>query len=444
MPTKGTSVALKAQAAASPPAADKLLIIAAAFLDGVVCVSGVPMVVAQAAHVPFPSGVHLAAYQLCFMVPQLITTLVAEQLTLHVSASALLFFTLMCTTVSTAIVALSLSQRSLSLFFASNFLNGVFRHNKILFGATASALHMSTTDVRAAARYGMMAGMVLSGIAGDAMQNAVHVARLFIGVEALSAALVLARFLFGSRTVVVTARANQEYVQWLPCLTRAPTVVYSAMAALIAVILAASVNQVMYPLAGPAYGLPYFFTGAQLCFHLVLQVILMPRVVEVAKRIVQQWKPNVLLAGNGEERLTVIAALVMLVGCSVVPYAADHGPIVFYPASLVLVDLPGGVLTSLAARAVEDAFGGVSGDAPKVTTLLDHMTLLVKMFAAPLRICTAARFTGHKYPVRYISVPLMTYILVRSRTHNVAYAAAGMTATLLFLTSTVSSFEGEL
>ncbi|CAG9570323.1 conserved hypothetical protein [Leishmania major strain Friedlin] len=444
MASKAGGVAPKAQAGASSLAAHEPLIIAAAFLDGVVAVSGVPVMMAQAAYVSFPSGAYLVAYQLCFLVPQLIATLVAEQLTLHVSASALLLFTLMCSTGSAAIVALSLSQRALSLFFASHILNGVFRHTKILFGVTAEALHMSTTDVSAAARYGMMAGMLLSGIAGDIMRDAVQVAQLFIGVEAVAATLVFAHLLLRSRTVVVTARASQEYAQWLPSLTRAPAAVYRTVSALIAVMLAASVNQMVYPIAAPAYGLPYTFAGAHLCFSLVLQMVLMPSVVEVVKRMARQWRSNVLLTGSAEDKLSVIAGLLLLAGCTVVPCASDFGPLAFYPTSLLLVDLPAGVLTTLAASAVQETFGHGSGDAPKVARLLTHITQLVKMFAAPLRICTAESLRGYKYPVHCISIPLMTYVLVNARTQNVAYAAAGLATTLLLLTSTVSSFEGEL
>ncbi|CBZ24583.1 conserved hypothetical protein [Leishmania mexicana MHOM/GT/2001/U1103] len=444
MAPKAGSVGPKAQAGASPLVVHEPLIIAAAFLDGVVAVSGVPVMVAQAPYVSFPSGAHLAAYQLCFLFPQLITTLVAEQLTLHVSASALLLFTLICSTGSAAIVALSLSQRAVSLFFASHILNGVFRHTKTLFGVTAKALHMPTTDVSAAARYGMMAGMLLSGIAGDIMRDAVQVAQLFIGVEAVAATLVLAHLLLRSRTVVVTARASQEYAQWLPSLTRAPAAVHRSMWALIAVMLASSVNQVMYPIAAPAYGLPYSFAGAHLCFNMVLQMVLMPSVVEAAKRMARRWKSNVLLTGSEEDKLSVTAGLLLLAGCTVVPYASDCGPFVFYPASLLLVDLPAGVLATLAANAVQETFGHGSGDRPKVTRLLAHITQLVKMFAAPLRICTAESLRGYKYPVRYISIPLMTYVLVYTRTHNVTYAVAGLATMLFLLTSTVSSFDGEL
>ncbi|KAG5510491.1 hypothetical protein GH5_06691 [Leishmania sp. Ghana 2012 LV757] len=444
MAAKGAGIAMKARAAASRPTAREPLIVAAAFLNGMVTVSSVPMISAQAAYVSFPSGAHLAAYQLCFLVPQLLTTLVAEELTLHVSACALLLATLLCSTGSTAIVALSLSRRALPLFFASCFLNGLFRHDKTLFAVTANALHMPNTGVSAASQYGMMAGMLFSGIAGDLVSNAVHHMCLFVGLEAAAVALVLARFLLGSRTVVVTARVSQEYARWLPTLARAPAVVYRALALLIAVLLAASVNQVMYPIVGPTYGLSYSFIGAHLCFNLVLQMILVPRVVEVAKGMARSWRPNTLLVGNAEEKLMIATGTLLLAGCSGVPYAADHGPIVFYLSSLLLVDLPAGVLTALAASVVQDAFGKASGDAPKVTRLVRHITQVVKMFAAPLLICTSERLTGCEHPVRCISVPLMTYALVYTRTRSVASAAAGLVATLLLLTSHISSFEGEL
>ncbi|KAG5484807.1 hypothetical protein LSCM1_06633 [Leishmania martiniquensis] len=444
MPAKAADTSMKARVGAPPLAAREPLIMAAAFLNSMVIVSGVPMIGAQAAYVSFPSGAHLAACQLCFLVPQLVTTLVAEQLTLHVGACALLLGTLLCTTGSTAIVALSLSHRALSLFFAACVVNGFFRHDKTFFAVTANALHMPIVDVSAASQYGMMAGMLLSGIAGDITGNAVQVVRLFMGLEALAAALVLARFLLGSRTVVVTARVSQEYAQWLPSLARAPTVVYRAVALLTAVLLAASVNQVMYPIVGPSFGLPYSFIGAHLCFNLVLQTIFVPRLVEVAKRTMRRWKPNVLLVGSTEEKLTIVSGIFLLAGCSGVPYAADYGPITFYLASLLLVDAPAGILAALAASSVEAAFGKAPGDAPKVARLVRHITQVVKMFAAPLRICTSESFTGPKHPVRCISVPLMIYALVYTRTRSVTYAAAGWAATLLLLTTNISSREGDL
>ncbi|GET86728.1 hypothetical protein, conserved [Leishmania tarentolae] len=444
MAPKRVGAGPKGTAGVSPPVARERLIIAAAFLDGMVAASGAPVMMAQAACVSFPSGAYLVAYQLCFLVPQLITTLLVEELTLHVSAASLLLFTLMCSTGSAAVVALSLSQRALSLFFFARFLNGLFQHTKILFGVTAKVLHVPTTDVSAASLYGMMAGMLASGIAGDIMQDVVRVAQLFMGVEAAAATLVLARVLLRSRTVVVTARVSQEYAQWLPTLTRAPAVVHSSVVALIAFMLAVSVNQVMYPIVAHRYGLPYSFVGAHLCFGLVLQMVVMPLVLRVAKRVALQWKPNVLLAGTAEEKLTISAGLVLLVGCAVLPYALDYGPFAFYPASLFLVDLPSGIVTALASSALQETLGGVSGDAPKVTRLLAHITQLVKMFAAPLLIFTTEKFRGYKHPVRCISIPLVTYVLVYSRTHSVMYAAAALWAALFVLLPTASSFEAEL
>ncbi|KAG5510172.1 hypothetical protein JKF63_07069 [Porcisia hertigi] len=438
------SDASKKQTSGSPSTAREPLIIAAAFLEGVVCVSGVPVMMAQMKYVSFPSSAHLFAYQLCFLVPQLVSTLVVEELTLYVSSSLLLFLTLVCSTGSAAIASLGLSQRALSLMFASRLLNGVFKHDKTLFGVTAKTFYMPTSSIGTMTRYGMIAGMLLSGIAADVLNQAVHVANLFIAVQALAAALVLARVLFGNRTPVVSARTSLQYIPWLLRLTRAPAAVYRAVATLVAVMLAASVNQVVYPIVAPSYDLPYSFAGAHLGFNLLLQLVLMPYVVAVAQRMARRWTPNLFLRGSADENLTVVAGLMLLAGCIFVPYAADQGPLVFYPTSLLLVDIPAGALISLTVIAVHAALGKSSADAPKVERFLGHITQVVKMFAAPIRICMSENFASGKHPVRYISVPLVMYALVYARTRSVAYALTALATTLLFLTHTVFSFEGEL
>ncbi|KAK7198899.1 hypothetical protein NESM_000856500 [Novymonas esmeraldas] len=432
------------RAGAPSPAMREPLIMAAAFLDGIVAVSSIPVMKAQSAHVSFSSGAQLAAYQLCFLLPQLLSTLVAEQLTAHISALALLFFTLVCSTGSAALVGFSLSHGAMSMFFAARLANGVFRHDKTLFGVTANTLLMSAGSVGAASRYGMMAGMLLSGVAGDIIGNAVQVAHLFAGVEAVAAALVLIRLIMDSRTVVVTARVSQDYEKWLPNLTRAPAAFFGALSCLVAVSLAAAVNQVMYAVVAPGYGLSYSFTGAHLCFNLVLQTVWMPHIIEAARRVVKDWTPNSLLVGGTEERLAMAAGSALLLGCTLVPYAAEVGPTTFYPVSLLLVDIPAGIVAATAAASVQSAFGKPSGDAPKVARLLGHAAQLVKMMAAPLRICTGEVFAHKKHSVHLVSISLMAYALLYMRTGKVLHAAVGMVAVMVLFTSSAISLEGDL
>ncbi|KPA77116.1 hypothetical protein ABB37_07431 [Leptomonas pyrrhocoris] len=419
-------------------------ILAAAFLDGMVAVSGVPVMVKQGAFVSFPSGASLAAYQLCFFLPQLLTTLAAEQLTPHFDALALLLFTLVCTTGSAVVVSLSLSHRALYLFFASRFLNGVLRHDKTYFGITGTALHMSAAELGAAARYGMMAGMAVSGLAGDVLEDAIEVAQFFALVEILATVLVLVRYLRG-RHVTSPVRTRLEYAKWLPSLWRASPAAHHTLVALAAVLVAASVNQVAYPLMGPEYQLPYTFTGAHLCFNMAVQMVWMPHILKWAMQRAATWKSNLLLSGTAEDKLTVVSAALLLAGCVAAPYATTHSPLLYYTVSTLLVDVPAGVLTSLATAAAQASLDKFSGDSAKVGLLIAHATQLTKSFAAPLRISMGDYYHDRKHTVRLVSLPLMAYTLVYARTHSVAYSVAALAMMAFYMvSSTNATSDGDL
>jgi uncharacterized membrane protein SirB2 len=413
----------KAAAAVRP--AREPLIVAAAFLDGLVAVSGVPVMVMQGNFVSFSSGSWLGAYQLCFFIPQLFTALVAEQLTSHFNALALLIFTLACSTASLVVMSLSLSHRTLSLFFMARFLNGLLRHEKTYFGIAGTALRMPSTQLGAAARYGMMAGMAVSGLAGDLFDDAIGVAQFFTFVEIVATMLVVIRYLRGSH-LIQAVHTRRDYAKWVPTLWRASPAVHHTLAALAAVLMAASINQVAYPLMGPHYKLPYTFTGAHLCFNMVLQMIWMPHIVSWATQRVTAWKSNVLLRGTAEEKVTILASVLLFVGCVAAPSAATHSPLLYYPVSTFLVDIPAGVLASFATAAAQASFGKFSGDHAKVSLLIGHATQLTKSFAAPLRIGVGDYYHGRKHTVRFVSLPLMAYTLVYARTHSVAYAVAAL------------------
>lgn len=433
-----------AAAAAAAKPAQEPLILAAAFLDAMVAVSGIPVMVKQGDFVNFPSGSSLAAYQLCFFVPQLLTTLLAEQLTSHFDALALLIFTLMCSTGSSVVLSLSLSHRALSLFFASRFVNGLLRHEKTYFGITASALRIAPAQIGTATKYGLMAGMLVSGLAGDLMDDAIDVAHFFTFVEVLATVLVLVRYLRG-RHVVKAVRTRHEYARWLPSLWNASAEVHHTLAVLAAVLMAASVNQVAYPLMGPDYQLPYTFTGAHLAFNMVVQMIWMPHIVKWATARAATWRPNLLLTGTPEERVTVAAAALLFAGCVAAPYATTHSPVLYYTVSTLLVDIPAGILTSFASAAAQAAFGKLPGDGVKVGLLVAHATQLTKSFAAPLRISMGDLYHDRKHTVRFVSLPLTAYTLVYARTHNVSYAVAALAVVaVLVVSSTSTALEGDL
>ena len=434
---------VKKAAAAAKPVREPL-IIAAAFLDGMVAVSGVPVMVKQGDFVNFPSGSSLATYQLCFFLPQLFTTLLAEQLTLHFDALALLLFTLVCTIGSSIVMSMSLSHRALSLFFASRFINGLLRHEKTYFGITGAALHVPAAQLSAASRYGMMAGMAMSGLAGDLLNDAIEVANLFTFVEILATALVLLRYLRGMHTVV-PVHTRHEYAAWLPTLWGASPAAHHTLAVLAAVLMAASVNQVAYPLMGPEYQLPYAFTGAHLCFNMAVQMLWMPHILNWARQRAAMWKSNALLSGSADEKLATVAAALLFVGCIAAPYATTHSPLLYYPVSTFLVDIPAGVLVVFATAAAQDAFGRFSGDSAKVGLLIAHATQLTRSFAAPQRISMGDYYQDRKHTVRLVSLPLMAYTLVYARTHNVAYAVAALTVMALYMVSSTSeSFGSDL
>ncbi|KPI84762.1 hypothetical protein ABL78_6180 [Leptomonas seymouri] len=432
----------KATIAAKP--AREPLITAAAFLDGMVAVSGAAVMVKQAEFISFPSGAALAAYQLCFFLPQLLTTLAAEQLTSHFDALALLIFTLMCTTGSSVVLSLSLSHRSLKLFMASRFINGLLRHEKTYFGVTCTALHMSAAQLGAATRYGMMAGMVVSGVAGDLLVSAVEVAHLFTFVEILATLLVLVRYLRGS-LAPSPIHTRREYAKWLPSLWRASPAAHHALAVLAAVLMAASVNQVAYPLMGPEYKLPYAFTGAHLCFNMVVQMVWMPHFLSWAKQRAATWRPNPLLPETVEARLMVVAAAALFAGCVAAPYATTHSPLLYYPVSTLLVDIPAGTLASLAAKTAQESFDKVASDSAKVSLLILHATQLTKSFAAPLRISMGDYYHDRKHTMRLVSLPLMAYVLVYARSQSVAYSVAALAVVAAYMfSSTNAAFGGGL
>lgn len=428
----------------APKPAREPLIVAAAFLDGMVAVSGVPVMVLQGKFVNFPSGSALAGYQLCYFLPQLLTTLLAEQLSSYFDALALLVFTMMCSTGSSVVLSMSLSHSSLALFFASRFINGVLRHEKTYFASTGTALRMSAGETAVAARYGMMAGMLVSGLAGDVLDDAIDVAQAFTFMEILATMLVLVRYLRG-RFVLSPVRARHEYAAWMTTLWAAPPAAHHSLAALAAVLMAAAVNQVAYPLMGPIYGLPYVFTGFHLCFNMALQMVWMPHIVHWATQRAAAWRPNLVFAGDAESRLTIAAAAVLLGGCVAAPYATTHSPLLYYAVSLLLVDIPAGILTTLATSAAQTAFGKFSSDGAKVGLFLAHATQLTKSFAAPLRISMGDYYHDRKHTVRLVSVPLMAYTLVYARTQNVAYAVAALaTAAFYMVSSANASLDADL
>lgn len=168
-----------------------LLLLCAAFLDGVVAVANVPIVLAHSEHVSFPSGLSLMIYQLIFLVPQMISSQYAERVARVIGEPIALAATLFTSAVSMYVVSFSVSYKQLSLFYVARFMNGLFRHDKLLFELISEITQTDHSLMRAASVCGTIAGMLTSGFAADMIGNSVIVTRGFAAVEIFSAAVTL-------------------------------------------------------------------------------------------------------------------------------------------------------------------------------------------------------------------------------------------------------------
>lgn len=422
----------------------ELLILLAAFLDGVVVVSGVPVMMAQAAHVSFPSGLYLLMYQMCYFLPQLVTTLLTERVAQYVSSLVLLFLTLMASALSAFTLSYSLETGLLVFFFLSRVISGIFRHEKLIFGLVTKSLNMQDGAAAVAGRNGMICGFLLSGIAGDTLKNAVLIAKLFTCVQCFAAVLVFCRVLQGGEVKRPVPQERLEYMNWLSTLLSSPPAARQAFLVFGSAMLAATVNQVVYPLLPPRYGLSYTFTGAHLAFNVFFQIY----GVAYAEKLFTAVGGVIskLLLGHGTPHTIAanLAALLLLIGCSVVPHLAAADTLaLFYVASFTLIDVPALILNKFMRESITTAMPRRTSSA-MLGMLILHLTQILKMVGAPFRICLAEMLIGHKDPVRYISIPLAVFTIFALNTTGVRWSCIAFLATIAFFTASPFSTEGDL
>lgn len=408
------------------------LLVAVYLIDGAVAASGVSVMVLQGKEVSFPGALHLFLFQLCYIVPQLITTPLAERLCATASARNLLLPVMMLTSLlSSYLVLRSLSTHSLALFFAARVVSGFFRHPKVLFPiaraeeGSSVAKPVLVDDVNQLALPAMHAGFIVSAVLGDVLKDAVAVQRAFVHAEvfavvATCALAVLApsptKALVRKPTKLSAATRSRRTLSamMLSFPDAGALVAWGLLTTFAALRVAAGVNQCVYPLVGPSsFGVPYTICA----LHLVGQDYLLRHVAALVGA--RQHHP---LMGVG-------GAVLLLLGVWAAPVVITRGPFLYYPMTFLFIDVPTAVLHALlTARGTplagcpeaiqEGLYGG----------LLAYTAVGAKLMSAPLRLAFVAMLPGWKYPSHLVAIPAASLVAVSVATRRLSLGVAAACA----------------
>lgn len=392
-------------------ASQQWVLLVSMFIDSAAMAAGISTMALQGKHVAFSSGAALALFQLCYVVPQMISTPLAESLArTHSPAKVLLPLTLLLSAVSAALACLSFALKSLPFFYLSRAASGVGRHPKLLFDSAQSELVGGKQ--RPLSRYtphAMHLGLLLGALVGDLSNSAITVQVCVVVAHCMaSVATYLCAFRAAPRKTAppppsmpaVSTAAARSLLSAPFESGNAP--VWALLCTFAALRGAAGVVQCMYPLDGPALGLPFVLTAG----HLILQDLIPTRIVAPF------LASSRMTSATTRHWVTVAAALLLVAGVVVVPLARKRGTATYYSVTFALVDVPAAVVQAslmAGAAAIKGApatvLKGLNGG------LLIYVLIAAKIFSAPLLVFASQSLTGWRYPVYAVSVPLAVQVL---------------------------------
>lgn len=378
------------------------LVLWSSLCDGAVAVGGVSLTLLQAKHVRFPSGFHLAAFQLTFLLPRIATAALAERVAEVIGTHRALVLSMVVGVFAAYTVCLGLIMNSLLLLFASRFIAGLLHHQEMLFTTSGGLLTIEEKRLRSAISWGMTIGFVSSGIAGDYFADSIPVQKGCVALEAFALVLTVFSYLLTlphARTTTIKYLSTPLYVRWLRSSVlplRSPSGPPARLLALLLV--AVGVNQCLYPLSGPGYGFSYTFTG----LHLVFNLLSPPFILSVVNGLLKQSSWN-------DKRRATAAVIVLLFGVCVVPTQLAASYLSYYLGSFFLIDMPAIIVQSY----LVEVLLGTTGTAQREcgNRLVAHLIRTAKMFSAPLYLIVVNAVKTH-IGVCLISMPCALYVVV--------------------------------
>ncbi|EPY32615.1 hypothetical protein AGDE_08518 [Angomonas deanei] len=289
---------------------------------------------------------------------------------------------------------ISFASGSLFLFFVARLLSGLFKHEKTLLSKVGSTFEGLGERVGWASFLGTFGGLLAAGYLADHVPDGVRIMYIIFMMELLAAGCLLIAYAQSAHVPIDRTR-DAHYTTFVKNTFRSDSN-RRHLGYLLLLTCAASVYQCMYAvLPTKSFGLPNLFTGGHYVVSLVAQST-------VSKFVVGR------LPGS-PHRILQYALSVLFIGFLVVDYAQERGPFVYYPVSLLTIDIPAGVATIACTKLILQNVKKT--ETALMSRLVRHTILTAKLFGVPLRICLTEFLLNGSVAAALLAVPSIVFML---------------------------------